>query len=118
VTSQIRALNRLAVELAANGATTAASCVNGRQEPRISKGANKIFQIYVWHPVGLIICGSADLHRVSSQIIVKDSRIHSQDRNEAINAAWRYLIDVQNNDSSCWRHRDAIGASRPEASGR
>ena len=74
MTCEIAIMNRQAVVLAADSATTVTNWVNGEKEERFYKGANKIFQISHHHPVGLMIFDSANLHNVPWEIILKDFR--------------------------------------------
>lgn len=73
-------MNRLAVVLAADSATTVQSWVNGKQEERYFKGANKIFQLSDAHPIGVMIFDSADLLRVPWETTVKAFRKDLQDK--------------------------------------
>jgi hypothetical protein len=74
MTSEICIMNRHAIALAADSATTVTQQVNGKTERRFFKGANKIFQISDYHPIGLMIYGTADLNRVPWEVIVKEFR--------------------------------------------
>lgn len=80
MTSEICLMNRHAIVLAADSATTVTQWVGGRQEQRFFKGANKIFQVSNHHPVGLMIYGAADLQKVPWEIIVKDFRTYLKDK--------------------------------------
>lgn len=74
MTSEVCMMNRLAVVLAADSATTVSRWNNGAREERYFKGANKIFQLSNRHPIGLMIFDSADLLRVPWEIIIKSFR--------------------------------------------
>lgn len=77
MTSEVCVMNRLAVVLAADSATTVTRFdAQGKKEERYFKGANKIFQISDRHPVGMMIFDSADLLRVPWEVIVKEFRKH------------------------------------------
>ncbi|MDX0426876.1 hypothetical protein BMJ21_22855 [Sinorhizobium medicae] len=67
-------MNRLAVVLAADSATTVSHWNGGQREERYFKGANKIFQLSEMEPVGLMIFDSADLLRVPWEVAIKSFR--------------------------------------------
>jgi hypothetical protein len=67
-------MNRHAIALAADSATTVTQWVNGQEEQRFFKGANKIFQLSSHSPVGLMIYDAADVQKVPWEIVVKDFR--------------------------------------------
>jgi len=67
-------MNRLAIVLAADSATTVTHWTERGSEQRYFKGANKIFQLSDHHPVGLMIFDSADILRVPWEIVVKAFR--------------------------------------------
>ena len=74
MTSEICISNRRALVLAADSAVTVTRWENGNREVRYFKGANKIFQLSDFHPVGVMIFDSAELHKVPWEIILKDFR--------------------------------------------
>lgn len=74
MTAEIAILNRHAVVLAADSATTVTSWKDGEQEQRYFKGANKLFELSRAEPVGLMIYGSAGLQGVPWEIGVKAFR--------------------------------------------
>jgi len=74
MTSEICMMNRLAVVLAADSASTVRRWNDGHQEERYFKGANKIFQLSNAHPVGLMIFDSAEVLNVPWEIIIKSFR--------------------------------------------
>lgn len=76
MTSEVCMMNRLAVVLAADSATTVSRWVDGKREERYFKGANKVFQLSDMDPVGLMIFDSADLLNVPWEIIIKSFRSH------------------------------------------
>jgi hypothetical protein len=67
-------MNRHAVVLAADSATTVTHGYSSDQEVRYFKGANKIFQLSDHHPVGMMVFDSADLLKVPWELIVKAFR--------------------------------------------
>lgn len=67
-------MNRLAVVLAADSATTVSGWVNGQREERYFKGANKIFQLSNAEPVGVMIYDSAEILRVPWELVIKSFR--------------------------------------------
>jgi hypothetical protein len=74
MTSEICMMNRLAVVLAADSATTVSHWNGGQREERYFKGANKIFQLSDSEPVGLMIFDSADLLRMPWELAIKTFR--------------------------------------------
>ncbi|WP_425388856.1 hypothetical protein, partial [Devosia elaeis] len=76
MTSEICVMNRLAVVLAADSATTVTQSTAEGTQQRYFKGANKIFQLSHHHPVGLMIYDSADILNVPWEIVVKEFRSH------------------------------------------
>lgn len=74
MTSEVCMMNRLAVVLAADSATTVSRWVDGNREERYFKGANKIFQLSNKHPVGVMIFDSADILSVPWETIIKSFR--------------------------------------------
>ncbi len=74
MTCEIAIMNRQAIALAADSATTITRWVEGKQEHRFFKGSNKIFQLSNHHPVGVMIFGTASLHEVPWEVIIKDFR--------------------------------------------
>lgn len=67
-------MNRLAIVLAADSATTVTHWSERGKEERYFKGANKVFQLSNHHPIGLMIYDSADLLSVPWEVIVKEFR--------------------------------------------
>lgn len=67
-------MNRLAVVLAADSATTVSRWTDSGEEKRYFKGANKIFQLSHHHSVGMMIFDSADLLQVPWEVIAKEFR--------------------------------------------
>jgi hypothetical protein len=74
VTAEVAIMNQHALVFAADSATTVTHWIKGEKEIRYFKGANKLFQLSNLHPVGMMIFGSASLHSVPWEIIVKDFR--------------------------------------------
>ncbi|WP_128933999.1 hypothetical protein [Bradyrhizobium zhanjiangense] len=74
MTAEVCLMNRLAIVLAADSATTVTHWAERGSEQRYFKGANKIFQLSDHHPVGLMIFDSADILRVPWEIVVKTFR--------------------------------------------
>ncbi|MEY9098844.1 hypothetical protein ABIA24_001753 [Sinorhizobium fredii] len=74
MTSEVCMMNRLAVVLAADSATTVTGWNGTAREERYFKGANKIFQLHDMEPVGLMIFDSADLLRVPWELTIKTFR--------------------------------------------
>ena len=74
MTAEVCLINRLAVVLAADSATTVTEWTGQGQEERYFKGANKIFQLSDHHPVGLMIYNSADIMKVPWELVAKAFR--------------------------------------------
>ena len=74
MTSEVCVMNRLAVVLAADSATTVTHWSDKGKEERYFKGANKIFQLSNFHPVGMMIFDSADLLKVPWEVVAKEFR--------------------------------------------
>ena len=74
MTSEVALMNRLAVALAADSATTITYWEGGRRLQRYFKGANKIFNLSVAHPVGLMTYGSGNLQGVPWEVAGKGYR--------------------------------------------
>jgi hypothetical protein len=74
VTSEVCVMNRLAVVLAADSASTVTYWTDRGKEERYFKGANKIFQLSNFHPVGLMIFDASDVLRVPWEVVVKEFR--------------------------------------------
>lgn len=71
MTSEICLMNRLAVVLAADSATTVTQSTDEGQQERYFKGANKIFQLSNSQPVGIMIFDSADILNVPWEVVIK-----------------------------------------------
>jgi hypothetical protein len=67
-------MNRHAVVLAADSATTVSQWTGTKREVRYFKGANKIHQLSDHHPVGLMIFAGADVLNVPWEVVVKAFR--------------------------------------------
>ncbi len=80
MTCEIAIMNRYAIALAADSATTVTYYVGTEAKERYFKGANKIFQLSSHRPVGIMIFGTATLHEVPWELIVKEFRRHLHDR--------------------------------------
>ena len=76
MTSEIALLNKHAIALAADSATTVTSWERGERRRRSFKGANKIFNISKLHPVGLMTYDSANLQGVPWEVLAKGYRSH------------------------------------------
>jgi hypothetical protein len=67
-------MNRLAVVLAADSATTVTYWGDKGKEERYFKGANKIFQLSDHHPVGMMTFDAAEVLKVPWEIVAKEFR--------------------------------------------
>lgn len=74
MTSEVCLMNRHALVLAADSATTVSRWVGSERETRYFKGANKIHQLSDHHPVGLMIFSSADILNVPWEVVIKAFR--------------------------------------------
>ncbi|TXM94668.1 hypothetical protein [Methylobacterium sp. WL116] len=80
MTSEVCVMNRQALVLAADSAVTVSKWnENGKKEERYFKGANKVFQLSNYNPVGMMIFDTADLHRFPWEIIAKEYRKQLKD---------------------------------------
>lgn len=80
MTSEICVMNRHAVVLAADSATTVTHGYGGNKEVRYFKGANKIFQLSEHQPVGMMVFDSADMLKVPWELILKAFRRDLSDK--------------------------------------
>ena len=80
MTSEVCIMNRQAIVLAADSATTVTRWTDRGREERYFKGANKIFQVSEHHPIGLMIYDGADIHNVPWEVIAKEFRRDLSDR--------------------------------------
>ena len=74
MTCEIAIMNKQAVVLAADSATTVTQWINGNKEERYFKGTNKIFELSSHHPVGMMTYAAANLQGVPWDIVAKDFR--------------------------------------------
>lgn len=74
MTAEVAIMNQQALVFAADSVITVTHWVKDQKEVRYFKGANKLFQLSDIRPVGMMIFGSAALHSVPWEIIVKDFR--------------------------------------------
>ncbi len=70
MTAEVAILNRSAVALAADSAVT----LQLRGQPKIYNGADKIFQLSVDEPVGIMIFGGAEFMSIPLETVVKEFR--------------------------------------------
>ncbi len=80
MTSEVCIMNRLAVVLAADSATTVTYWNGTKEEQRYFKGANKIFQLSNLRPIGVMIFDSASLLDVPWEVVVKEFRLELADK--------------------------------------
>lgn len=91
MTCEIAIMNRQAIALAADSAMTVTYLEGTKRIERYFKGANKIFQLSNYHPVGIMIYGSSTLHEVPWELIVKDFRNYL--RKKAFNTLEEYAAE-------------------------
>jgi hypothetical protein len=70
MTSEVALLNRSAVALAADSATTVTYWEKDHFETRYFKGTNKIFHLSTVHPVGIMIYAAANLQGAPSLMTI------------------------------------------------
>jgi hypothetical protein len=92
MTCEIAIMNRYAIALAADSATTVTYYVGRERKERYFKGANKIFQLSNHRPVGVMIFGTATLHEVPWELIMKEFRRHLGDR--SFNTLDGYAVEL------------------------
>lgn len=80
MTCEVALLNRRAVALAADSATTVSYWEKGERKERYFKGTNKLFNLSAAHPVGLLTYDSRNLQGVPWEVIVKAYRDHVEDK--------------------------------------
>jgi len=100
MTSEVALLNKSAIALAADSATTVTYWDGGRSQRRYFKGANKIFNLSVAHPVGLMTYASASLQGVPWEILAKAFRTHlgTKSHDHLSGYATDFFDFVQNNN--------------------
>jgi hypothetical protein len=76
VTAEVALLNKTAIALAADSATTVTYWEKNEPKTRYFKGANKVFNVSRSHPVGIMTFASASLNGVPWEIIIKAYRAH------------------------------------------
>lgn len=74
MTSEVVLMNRRAIALAADSASTITRWVRGERKSRYFKGTNKIFQLSHSAPVGMMINGAGSLQGVPWETLVKTFR--------------------------------------------
>lgn len=79
MTSEIALMNRRAVALAADSATTVQYFERGERKQRYFKGTNKIFNLSSQAPIALMTFDSGNLHGVPWETIAKLYRTHLGD---------------------------------------
>lgn len=96
MTCEISIMNRQAIALAADSATTVTEWIDGKEQQRFFKGANKIFQLSNDHQVGMMIFGSATLHDIPWELLIKDFRLKlgTQSYDELSGYADRFFASI------------------------
>jgi hypothetical protein len=100
MTSEIALLNKSAIALAADSATTVTYWERGERRRRYFKGANKIFNLSAVHPVGLMTYASASLQGVPWEILAKAYRVYigSKEHDHLQAYADNFLEYIKNNN--------------------
>ncbi len=78
MTAEVALLNKTAIALAADSATTVTYWDKNQPKTRYFKGANKVFNLSKVHPVGVMTFASANLNGVPWEVIIKAYRAHLQ----------------------------------------
>lgn len=76
MTAEVALLNKSAIALAADSATTVTYWHKNESVTRYFKGANKVFNLSKLHPVGVMTFASANLLGVPWELIIKSYREH------------------------------------------
>ena len=76
MTAEIAIMNRSAIALAADSAVT----INAKNNVKIYNTVNKLFTISKYHPIGVMIYGSADLMGIPWETIIKIYRNKLQEK--------------------------------------
>ena len=71
MTAEIAVINKSAVALAADSAVT---ITNPNGKTKIYNGAEKLFALTKYHPVGIMVFGSGTLCRVPWEVVIKEYR--------------------------------------------
>ncbi|MGJ5087375.1 hypothetical protein ACQR06_17730 [Bradyrhizobium sp. HKCCYLRH1065] len=74
MTCEVALLNRRAVALAADSATTVSYWEQGEQKQRYFKGTNKLFNLSSVHPIAIMTSDSGNLQGVPWEVVVKAYR--------------------------------------------
>jgi len=74
LTAEVVIMNRRAVVLAADSAVTVPTFENGMWTNKYFKGANKVFELSNFEPIGVMIFNLSDLEGVPWEIIIKSYR--------------------------------------------
>jgi hypothetical protein len=101
MTCEVALLNRRAVALAADSATTVSYWRGGERKERYFKGTNKLFNLSAHHPVGLMTFDTGTLQGVPWEILVKAYRDAKGDKSHPNLFAYgpdlfRYIQSNQN----------------------
>jgi hypothetical protein len=80
MTCEVALLNRHAVALAADSATTVTYWEQGARKERYFKGTNKLFNLSAAHPVALMTSDSGNMQGVPWEVLVKAYRDAAGDR--------------------------------------
>lgn len=80
MTSEVIVMNKHAMVLAADSATTVRQFIEGEFKERYYKGANKLFELSAHNPVGLMLYDSSTVDGVPWEIIAKTYRRELRDK--------------------------------------
>ena len=78
MTCEVALLNRRAVALAADSATTVTYWEQDERKERYFKGTNKLFNLSTVHPVALMTSDSGNMQGVPWEVIVKVSGLYRE----------------------------------------
>lgn len=120
MTSEVCVMNRLAIVLAADSASTVTQHTDEGYKERYFKGANKIFQLSDYHPVGVMIFDSASILNVPWEIIIKSFRADLKDQSfERLEDYAKRFFDFLDGNMKLFptevQHNELLSAARNNA---
>jgi hypothetical protein len=73
MTAEIAVMNKVGIALAADSAVTIAG-------KKVYNSANKLFTLSKYHPVGILVYGSAEFNEIPWEVIIKEYRNYLKDK--------------------------------------
>ncbi|NDE90504.1 MAG: hypothetical protein EB059_05110 [Alphaproteobacteria bacterium] len=98
MTTEVAIMNRRAVVLSADSAGTVTSWQEGKQETRYFKGENKIFQLSLMYPIGIMIYSNSSLHGIPWEIIIKHYRSEHKDHHPLLSDYCEHFLNWLNDN--------------------